>query len=389
MSRSYSIMVSAGEASGDLHAALALEELHKTGLNFKSFGVGGDKLRAQGTQTLLDCSDLAVIGIFEVLMRYRELSRKLEILRDALRQRQPDLLLLVDYPDFNLKLAETAKSLGIPVLFYISPQVWAWRSGRVKRIGELVSMMAVIFPFEVAFYEGANVPVRYVGHPLVDEVGSELTPQQARRQFAVQEHQPVLAILPGSRNGEVKRVLPTLLKTVRELRQRKPDLCVLLPHARTVDSELLTDILRQFPDVEINPIKGQAYDVMQAADAVLTASGTATLETAMMGKPMAIAYRVNPLTYAIMSRMILIDSIGLVNIVAGKKIVQEFVQSKAKPGPIADEIERLLDDSDYRCQMQHELGIVKQKMGAGGGSANVAALLQEMLLATQTATPGK
>ncbi|MCB1757180.1 MAG: lipid-A-disaccharide synthase [Gammaproteobacteria bacterium] len=378
LNKPFRIMISAGEASGDMHGALALRELKKQGLEFTSFGMGGPKLQAEGTEIVLDCRELSVIGIFEVLIQYRKLLRKLEYLRDSLRREKPDLLIIVDYPDFNLKLAETARELNVPVLFYISPQVWAWREKRVQRIGSLVSMMAVIFPFEVRFYEDAGVPVRYVGHPLVDEVHTELSREQAREAFALNDGDTVLGILPGSRNGEVKRVLPIMLAALDELKKTRPDIKVLLPAAPTLDRSLLDGLLAAHAD-SVQVLDGRAYDVMQACDAVMTASGTATLETAMMGVPMTIVYRVNPVSYAIMSRMIRIPWIGLVNIVAEKPVVKEFLQKRAKPRDIAREVKRLLEDQSYADDMRAELRIVREKMGEGGGSANVARLIRDML----------
>lgn len=371
-------MISAGEASGDMHASLALEELAKAGVEFTSFGMGGPKLEALGTELVLDCRELSVIGIFEVLIQYRKLLKKLNHLRDSLRREKPDMLVIVDYPDFNLKLAETAKELDIPVLFYISPQVWAWREKRVHRIGSLVSMMAVIFPFEVPFYERANVPVRYVGHPLVDEVHSELSYDDARQELCNNSEQQTLGLLPGSRNGEVKRVLPTMLATLDKVLEKHPNLNVLLPCAATLDRALLSNLLSEHKE-RVKVIDGRAYDVMQACDAVISASGTATLETAMMGVPMTIVYKINAMSYAIMSRMIRIKNIGLVNIVAEKEIVQEFVQKKASPVDIAIEVDKLLTDTSYAHKMRDEMQLVRQKMGDGGGSKNVALLLRDML----------
>lgn len=378
MSKHYRIMVSAGEASGDMHAALALEQLKKLNVTFSSFGMGGPKLKQQGTELVLDCRELSVIGIFEVLIQYRSLLKKLELLRDSLRREKPDLLIIVDYPDFNLKLAETARELGVPVLFYISPQVWAWRENRVQRIGSLVSMMAVIFPFEVPFYEKAKIPVSYVGHPLVDEVHSSLSRKQSRDIFGLNQNAPVLGILPGSRSGEVKRVLPIMLQTLSYIEKKHPELQVILPCAPTLDREILDTFIASSP-VQVTVTDGRTYEVMQACDAVMSASGTATLETAMMGIPMAIVYKVNPVSYAIMSRMIRIPHIGLVNIVAGKEVVKEFLQKSAKPPRIAAEIIRLIDDDIYADSMRQELKIVRKKMGEGGASKNVARLIAQQL----------
>ncbi len=371
-----------------MHAALALQALKENGLAFSSFGMGGPKLRAQGMALTLDCRELSVIGIFEVLVQYRRLLKKLTHLRDHLRREKPDLLIIVDYPDFNLKLAETANKMGIPVLFYISPQVWAWRAHRVKRIGRLVSMMAVIFPFEVPFYKKVGIPVCYVGHPLVDEVKCVLDKKTAKQAFSVDNGQYTLGILPGSRDGEVKRVLPIMLDTIDKLANQFPDLNILLPRAGTLNQQLLSHLLQNHKN-NITVINERAYDVMQACDVVMSASGTATLETALMGTPMVIVYKVNPASYAIMRRLITIKNIGLVNIVAGKPIVREFVQKKAVPSSIAKELSRLLSDQVYSNMMREELAIVREKMGEGGASKKVARLIQQILMqVTQTKENG-
>lgn len=381
MSKRPRIMLSAGEASGDMHAAHAIEALHAHGIDPVLYGMGGPHLANLGMELTLDCRELAVIGIVEVLIQYRKIMAKLEILRDRLRSDPPDLLILVDYPDFNLKLAETAKSLGIPVLFYVSPQVWAWRPKRVERIGNLVDMMAVLFPFEVKFYEEANIPVRFVGHPLVDEVYSNFTPSEAKQHLDVDESRPLVGLLPGSRKGEIKRVLPILLESAKHVLTSNPDVAFVIPVAPTLQASELEEQVTA-SGLEIKLVSDKTYDVMQACDAIITASGTATLEVGMMQTPMAIAYRVNPITFAIMHRMITIPDIGLVNIVAGKRIVEEFIQKQADPMAIAQEITHILNDDDYRKNMIEELKQVKEKMGDGGASENVAQLIKEMLPAT-------
>ena len=362
-----------------MHAAHALKALSATGVNFVSFGMGADKLAAAGMELILDCRELAVIGIVDVLINYPRFVRRLNKLRAALSARRPDLLVIVDYPDFNLKLAATAKKLGIPVLFYISPQVWAWRPKRVLRIAELVSHMAVLFPFEVQFYTQAGVPVTYVGHPLVDDAHCELTRQQARLQFSLVLNSQVITLLPGSRLGEIQRNLPIMLLTAKCIRQQHPDCQFLLPCAPTLDAVELQALINA-SELDIHVLVGDAYTAMRAADCVLCASGTATLETAMLGTPMAIVYVINAVNYALMKHLIQIDDIGLVNIVAGKRIVREFVQHAAIPEDISIEMNRLLVDSTYTDLMCKELAAVQQKMGAGGASNRVAELITQMLI---------
>jgi len=372
------IMISAGEASSDMHAAHAISALKQTGLQFDSFGMGAGQLADCGMELLVDCRELAVIGIVDVLINYPRFVKRLNILKDALEARMPELLIIVDYPDFNLKLAARAKELGIPVLFYISPQVWAWRSKRVTKIGKRVDHMAVIFPFEVPFYENANIPVTYVGHPLIDQINCDASKTEACLQLRLDSTKPVVALLPGSRNGELSRNLPCMLETAQRISQEKPDCQFVLPTAPTLERAAVDDAL-QISQVPITVVEDQTQLAVRAANAVVTASGTATLEVALLGTPMAIVYIINKINYAIMKRLIQIDNIGLVNIVSGKRVVKEFVQDAAQPDQIAAEILHILDNQPYRDEMVGELAMVKNKMGDGGASDNVAGLIRQML----------
>ena len=372
------LMISAGEASGDVHAAHALHSF--TGLHgpIDCFGMGAGQLAGAGMELIVDCRDLAVIGIVDVLINYPRFRRRLALLRETMRARRPALLLLVDYPDFNLKLAETAGELGIPVLFYVSPQVWAWRSGRVPRIGRLIDHMAVLFPFEVAVYEAAGIPVTYVGNPLVDDAVSTFTQTEARQHFDLRMDAPLVALLPGSRGSELDRHLPGLLAAAARVLQHHPDCQFLLPRAPSLDVDRLERHLAA-ASVSVTLVEGQACDALRAADAAWVASGTATLEAAMIGTPMAIIYRLHWLNHAIMKRLIRIDDIGLVNIVAGQRVVEEFIQDRATPEALADEMLRLLDDAPYADAQRKALQEVRERLGDGGASTRVAGLMTDLL----------
>jgi len=371
-------MVSAGEASGDQHAAHALQALKAQGIEFDAFGMGANDLEAAGMRIDVDCRELAVIGLVEVLKNLPALYKRLFHLVKLIKERKPDLIVLVDYPEFNLKLAWWVRKLNIPILFYISPQVWAWRTKRVHKIGKRIDHMAVIFPFEVPFYEQANIPVTYVGHPLIDSAQCNWDQVTARSKLSLNPKEHLVALLPGSRNGELQRNLPVMLASAKTLLNSLPNAEFVIPCAPSLDKTAITELVER-SELNITLIDGQICPVLRSADAAITASGTATLETALMGTPMAIMYRVNELTYKIMSRLIQIDNIGLVNIVATRRVVQEFIQDAATPDAIAAELHKLLTNDEYRNQMKKDLADVKHRMGEGGASQNVANLMQRLL----------
>jgi lipid-A-disaccharide synthase len=335
-------------------------------------------MRRAGVDIMIDASELAVVGLVEVLANYRTIKRALEKLKRTITETPPDLLILVDYQEFNQRLAAYARSIGVKVLFYIGPQVWAWRPKRVYKMGEIVDQMAVIFPFEVELYEKANVPVEFTGHPLVEEVAPDKSAEEARALLELDDLTTV-GIFPGSRRGEIKRLLPIQLATAKKLLKTNPDLQFVLPLAESLDDEILDPYIDEIVSLRIAVINGKPYDVIQACDAIVTASGTATLEIALMGVPMAIVYKISWLTYFILKFMVSIDRIGLVNIVADKMIIREFLQGKARPGKIAAEIQRILSDKDYNETIRTELSLIREKLGDSSGTTHVAQLAYDML----------
>ncbi|BFM12254.1 lipid-A-disaccharide synthase [Simiduia litorea] len=379
MKPAFSVMISAGEASGDLHAANLVRALKTLAPNTTFTGMGSDQLREAGVDLLVDCADIAVVGIWEVIRNYGTIKKALNQLIQALKDTPPDLLILVDYQEFNFRLAEKAKAMGIKVLFYIGPQVWAWRPHRVHSMAKKIDHMAVLFPFEEKFYENAGLPCTFVGHPLVDEVRATKSPEQSLADYGLSQDEAIVGLFPGSRKSEVARVLPILLDAARELRKTKPKLQFVLPKASTIGDQDIAPLLANYPELAVKDVRDKSYNVMQICDAIMTASGTATLEIALMGIPNTIVYRIAPLSYWILKRMVKIDDIGLENIVAEKRIVQEFIQHNAQPKRIAAEVSRLLDDEDYRTHMITELNKVKGKLGKQGGSENVAKLALDMI----------
>ncbi|MDD5578041.1 MAG: lipid-A-disaccharide synthase [Methylobacter sp.] len=372
------ILFSAGESSGDRHAANMFLELKKHQPDIKGIGMGGSKMAEAGIDIRYDSSNIAVIGVVEVIRHYREIRRALKLMQEIIETERPDLLVCVDYKEFNFKLAKFAKQCGIKVLFYVSPQVWAWRPGRVKKYGEVIDMMAVIFPFETAYYDAENVPVRYVGHPSVDKVHPQYNKAEAMRRFEMDEKQPVIGLLPGSRANEIKRMLPVMLKAAERLQLSLPGLQFILPQADSISGELLEGYLRQSP-VKVTVVKNQPYDVIQCCDAVMTTSGTATLEIALLTVPMVIAYKLSPLTYRLGRWLVNTPFIGLPNIVAGRSIIKEFIQQEATAENLAAEINRILTNEIYANEMRENLSRVKEQLGHGGGSKNMAELALAML----------
>lgn len=372
------IMISAGEASGDLHGARLATALLKNG-EHQIYALGSDKLRQAGATLLYDCKDIAVVGLVEVLRHYPKIKAALKLLQQALIERQIALLIVIDYVEFNLKLAAFAKARGIKVLFYVSPQVWAWRQGRVPKIGACIDHMAVILPFETEIYQQHHIPVTYVGHPLAGKV----VPSMPKAQFKKAHHlsdAPLIALMPGSRHSEVTRLLPIMLQTVKILNARHnwQFVLALAPTVAAEDVQLVAEFNRQ-TGIGVQVIRDQTYDVINAASAVLVASGTATLEVALCNVPMSVLYQTNPLSYAIFKRLIALEDICLVNIISGRRVVPEFIQAALVPADIAAEVERQVGDLKYRQQIISALFQLRQKLGTADSAAQVAAIATALL----------
>jgi len=378
MSMPKTVFIVAGEASGDLHAANLSKELLKLDASIQLEGMGGKNMREAGVNILFDASDLAVMGIVEVLAKYRMIKGVLNQIKKHISHTRPDLLVLVDYQEFNQRLAAYAKDNGIKVLFYIGPQVWAWRPGRVYKMAKIVDQMAVIFPFEVELYKKAGVPVSFTGHPLIDEVIPDKSRQQAREILGLQD-QTTIGLFPGSRISEVERLLPVLINTAQLLKQKKPEAQFVLPMASTIRRDDLTKFELDLSALEVHIVEDKTHDVMQACDVIVVASGTATLEIGLMEIPMVIIYRMSPISYFILRRLVKLTHVGLVNIVPGKEIIKEFLQGDAQPEKLVAEVLRILDDTDYNKNMRDELARLRDLLGHAGGSKNVASLAFEML----------
>ncbi len=379
--KSHRVMIVAGEASGDLHGSnlvLAAAE-HQPQLSF--FGVGGDKMSAAGCWIVFPSDELSVMGAVEVISQLPKIFRRFRQLKNILLgDNPPDLLVLIDFPDFNLRLAKVAKAAGIPVLYYISPKVWAWRSGRAKVIAERVDRLALIFPFEKEIYAPLGVNAEYVGNPLLDEYAHNQPQGLLRNKLGIGVDDQVVGIFPGSRNSELQYILDTLVATAELLHTQRPAVKFLLPVAPSLSRTLLEQRFSQTA-LPISIVEENIYEVATACDAVLTVSGSVTLQLSLVGAPMAILYKVAPLSYHIGKFLIKISSFGLPNIVADRKIVREFIQDDAEPALLCDEMLKLLDDQDYRKRMKQDLLEVRQLLGEPGCSVRVANMIAEMLSA--------
>lgn len=377
MSRAH-VMILAGEASGDAHAAEFVEHLRLEHPEIEVSGMGGRAMARAGVDVFFDSSSIAVVGLVEVIRHWGDIKRAMAIVRQRLDDTRPDLLVLVDYPEFNLKMARHARALGIKVLFYISPQVWAWRPRRIRKIGRLIDHMAVIFKFERAYYEDAGIPVTFVGHPLVDRVGPAIDPAELRQQLGIAAGDRVVGLFPGSRRSEIERLLPLMFETARRLRQDNPRTRFLLPVASTLDYD---DLQRRCADsgVDIILSSDDIHAAICCCDAIASCSGTVTLEIALLGVPMCIVYRMSGLSYLIMSRLITIPHIGLANIVAGKLVVREFLQNDASAENLSRELTALIEDTGYRRQVIAGLERVRENLGSGDGARNMAQLVVSLI----------
>jgi lipid-A-disaccharide synthase len=372
------VMLVAGEASGDQHAASLFLELKKRMPDVRAIGMGSSKMQAAGVDISFDSSSISVIGVVEVIRHYGEIRRVLQLMKQLVKNERPDLLVCVDYQAFNVQLAKYAKSIGVKVLFYVSPQVWASRPWRVKKYGKAIDHMAVIFPFEQPFYESYQIPVTYVGHPLAGKVVPSADKSALMSEFGLDAQRPVIALLPGSRTNEIKRLLPVIRDAAALLAVRYPAAQFVLSQAAAVEDGALAPVLAECP-VAILCIKARNPDVLACCDVAVTVSGTATLEVALSRVPMLIIYKVAPITYWLGRWLINIPFIGMPNILAGRSIVRELIQHEASGQAIADEVGRILDDAEYANQMRRDLNEVSGMLGEGGGSANLADLACRML----------
>jgi lipid-A-disaccharide synthase len=370
------LVLVAGEASGDLQGALLARALRAQEPGIDLAGVGGAEMADAGVRILHRSEEMAVTGLWEVLSHLPRLKAILDRLSAELRADPPDALVPIDYPDFNLRLAARAHASGIPIIYYISPQVWAWRKGRLRTLARLVRRMIVIFPFEEQLYRDHGVPVTYVGHPLVDRVHATAGREAFRARLGIGEHERFVGLLPGSRRSEIARILPPMLEARRRLEgERRIRWALALAPGLTMDD--LPDGARDEADLTI--LTSGTYDLMAAADLLVTASGTATAEAALLGTPMIVVYRMHPVTWEIARRLVKVPHIAMANLLAGRRLVPELLQGDVNGRRLADEIERLLGDAALLRATREGLREAASRLGPGGAPERAAAaILREL-----------
>lgn len=366
------VLISCGEASGDIYAGALVGALRDLDPGVSAFGFGGPRMAGAGAELIGDYRGFTVTGLIEALSVLPRSWRMIRRIGDAARRRRPDVFVAIDFPDFNFRLLPIVHRLGIPIVYYVSPQLWAWRPKRLETIRRYVQRMLVIFPFEVRMYEEAGVPVDFVGHPLLDAIS---TPPRAAflLRHGLDPSRPVVAFLPGSRPNEVRHILPTLARAAPLLRRRLPAVQVVVARASWLDSRLF-DVLAETraADVPLAIVEGDPDGVLAAADVVVTASGTATVQTALHGRPMVVVYRLAPLTYALARRVVRVTTYGMVNLVAGRPIARELIQDALTPEAVAGEVFSLLTDRSRLDDIRRGLAEVKARLGGSGASRRAA-----------------
>ncbi len=366
------ILIVAGEASGDMHGARLVNALRQADSRLTVEGMGGGEMQAAGVRLLANSDETAVVGITELWEKRRALRGALQRLRDHLHRVRPALLICIDFPDFNLLLARTAHQLDIPVCYFISPQVWAWRRGRIRTIRRLVRKMLVLFPFEEAMYRSAGVDATFVGHPLLD-VLAKVPPRDAcRTALGIRDTSLVLGLLPGSREAEVRRHLPLLLEAGARLAAAHPDLRLLLGLAPSLGEKTPAAQVAAASPVPVTAVHGRTYEVIRAADLLLAVSGTVTLEAAILGTPMIITYRVAALTWLLARLLVRVRFAGLPNLVADDRIVPELLQSEATPERLAATAAEILESPERQARMRAALADVRSRLGSPGAAERAA-----------------
>ncbi len=373
------LVIIAGEESGDMHAAEFIRELTSTHPNLEVSGIGGRHMQAAGVHLISDLARFGVTGASEVIRHFFVIRRAFKDIQHHLKHHKPDLLVLVDYPGFNLRLAKYAKKiLGIRIIYYVSPQIWAWKAGRIHTIRECVDHMAVILPFEKQIYTNAKVPVSFVGHPLVDKVKDCLDINAQRTQLNLPLNKRIVAMLPGSRLNEIERLMPVLCETANQLHQQIPDLHFAIPIAGTIEPERIKAYFKH-STLPITFINGKSVDTVACSDCVVVASGTASLECALLVKPMCIIYKASKLTYFAAFRLIKIKYLGLCNLLQNEMIAPELLQYDCNSHELTKMLTALLNDDEMKQRMHSRLQKLKLSLSAQSADCTISSLIEREL----------
>ncbi|UCE22140.1 MAG: lipid-A-disaccharide synthase [Candidatus Aminicenantes bacterium] len=372
-----SILIIAGENSGEKYGADLVRQFKKLHPSFTFFGIGGKHMAKEGVEILFSVNEFGIVGGFEVLSHLFRIKRIFNQVKNEVKQRQPVASVLIDSPDFNLRLAKKLKKQSIPILYYISPTVWAWRRGRLKPIKKTIEKMMLIFPFEEKIYKGFKIPAVYVGHPLQEKVRSKLTRQEFLEKYSLDPQKKLIALLPGSRRSEFKNHMPVLAKAIH-LIKNEWDTHFFLLLAEGLDKKLISDFLPLLPD-NLNVLTENHYEAIAASGLVLSACGTANLEAALLGTPLLAFYRISPLTYSLGRRLAHIDNFSIVNILAGKRIIPELIQRDLTPENIFQESKRILESEETRSEMISHFRRIKKILGEKTASQNAAKELQKII----------
>lgn len=376
------IVISAGEASGDMHAAKLIQSLLINHPSWQISGLGGARMRAAGADVINDFASYGITGITEVIRHLRVIKEAFEAIKAHLIVTKPDLLVLIDNPGFNLRLAKFAKkTLGLRVLYYISPQIWAWKAKRIDIIRQYVDKMAVIFPFEKKIYQDAQIPVAFVGHPLRDKIPDTFNPKALRQQLSLPADKQIIALLPGSRTNEISRHMPIFIEAAQQLIQQLPDIHFVIPVASTISQQYLLSYFERTA-ISHTLISGQTINVVASSDCAVVASGTASLECALIGKPMCIVYKSSSLTYAAASQLMQVKYLGLCNLLQNKMIVPELLQDDCNADELTKVVINLLNNERLKTAIGKELALLKQALSTQQADCSVEQLIEQEMSET-------
>jgi len=373
-----SVLIIAGESSGERYGAGLIREFKKIRNDCRFFGIGGQTMQTAGVELIYPMEDLAVNGIFEVVSHLPRLRRMFQRLKNEAHSRRPDCAVLIDSPDFNLRLAKVLKKLSIPVLYYVSPTIWAWRKNRIRLIRRLVDKMLLIFPFEEQIYENHGISARYIGHPLIERITTSLSPEQFRKKYKIDHGKKIIALLPGSRKSELSYHLPVLVQAMRLLNDHY-DLQYVLLLSENIEKTYITKYLASDLNNNTSILTSDGYDAMAASDLVLSSCGTANLEAALLRTPVIAYYRLSSLSYAVGINLLRIKNYSIVNILAGRKVIPELIQKKFTAENILHETEKILNSETVKEEMLNQFENLNKILGTGFASRNAAQELENLL----------